>query len=136
MSGLNPGLTNQIANIASVHLVDINDDVINPATEDTLSTLTVRSTFSHGSKSSISTTAVQMKASSVPANNGVMVKADISNTGKVYVGSSSGVTNGSSDTTDGFQLNAGDGVVITVDNANDIWLIGSSAGQKVYWIAL
>lgn len=36
MGGLNPGLTNQIANIASVHLVDTNDDVINPATEDTL----------------------------------------------------------------------------------------------------
>lgn len=119
---LNPGLNNFSAS--------------GLATEATLDTLAVQPTFSHGAKSSIGTTAVQMKASSVPANNGVMVKADSANSGKVYVGSSSGVTNGSSDTTDGFQLSAGDGVVITIDNANDIWLIGSAAGQKVYWIAL
>lgn len=120
---LNPGLNNFTAS--------------GLATEATLDTLAVQATFSHGAKSSIGTSAVQMKASSVPANNGVMVKADIANTGIVYVGSSSSVTaGGTSDSTDGFQLNPGDGIVITVDNANDIYLIASVASQRVYWIAL
>jgi len=108
----------------------------NLATESTLLTLVVQTTFSHGAKSSIGTSAVQMKSSSVPCNNGVMIKASSTNTGIVYVGSSNAVTANTSDTTDGLPLSANDGIVITVDNANDIWLIASAASQKVFWIAL
>lgn len=98
---------------------------------DIASIIESQASFSCFAKSSITTTAVQLTASSVPANKGVLVKASNSNTGTVYVGASSSVTRGTVDATDGFELGAGEAVSLEANNANLIWLIGSAAGQRV-----
>ena len=90
--------------------------------------------FSTGAKSSVGTSAVQMTSSSVKAPLGVTVKAANNNSGTVYVGSSSSVTAGTADSTDGFELGPGESITILVDNTNKVWLIGSAAGQKVFYM--
>lgn len=92
-----------------------------------------------GAKSSIGTSAVLLTATSTPLTYGVGIKAAAANGGTVYVGFTSGVTANSADATDGYQLSAGDEVFIPktiTSNANTIYLIGSGAGQKVFYLAL
>jgi hypothetical protein len=91
--------------------------------------------FDHGRKSSISTLAVQITTTSTPCGRGVLVKAANANSGKVYVGNSD-VTNDSADGTDGFELASGEAVVVEIDNANKVYVIGSAAGQKVFWVTV
>mgnify|MGYP001586299131 CR=1 FL=1 len=91
--------------------------------------------FYHGAKSSIGVTAVQMLATDTKIQKGVVVKADNNNSGIVYVGKSASVTAGSADATDGFPLYPGDSVKLDVGNLNLVYLIGSAAGQKVFFIA-
>lgn len=98
---------------------------------DIASIIESQATFSCFAKSSISTTAVQLTSSSVPANKGVLIKASNSNTGTVYVGASSSVTRGTTDATDGLELGAGEAVTVEANNANLIYLIASAAGQRV-----
>ena len=95
-----------------------------------------QTTFTTGAKSSIGTTAVQMTTSSVPVSFGVLVKAATANSGRVYVGSSDAVTNGSADATDGFELKSGEGILLEVDNANRLYVIASASGQKVFWVGI
>jgi hypothetical protein len=88
-----------------------------------------------------STTAAQM-----PSVSGSMVrfKARDDNAGNVYIGYS-GVTkpNGSTDTTTGFPLDAGDdsgwvpfsSAVTSGDNLNDFYYICDNAGDDlIYWV--
>ena len=117
--------------IDPVGIKNAADTTVNPATEDTV---IAQATFDHGRKSSISTSAVQMTTVSFSAVKGVLVVADKDNSGKVYVGNSD-VTADTTDATDGIELNAGDAVVIPVDNPNKIYIIGSASGQKVFWLA-
>lgn len=92
-----------------------------------------RLSWSHGAKSSIGTSAVQMNVTSIPALNGVIIKAANLNTGIVYIGNSLSVTAGTVDATDGFELGAGESIQVSVNNVNSVFLIASGAGQKVYW---
>lgn len=94
-----------------------------------------QTSFATGSNSSIGTSAVQIIVASTPAKIGVTVKAANSNTGTVYVGNSAGVTAGTADATDGFELAGGESVVIDIDNVNKLYAIASAASQKVYWTA-
>lgn len=94
-----------------------------------------QTSFTTGSKSAIGTSAVQIIATSTPAKIGVVVKAANSNTGTVYIGNSTGVTAGTTDATDGFELAGGESVTIDIDNVNKLYAIGSASGQKVYWTA-
>lgn len=89
-----------------------------------------------GSKSSVGTSAVQMISTSTPTKYGVVVKAVNGNTGKIYVGFSSSVTNGSSDATDGFELGAGESIRCQISDVNVIYVIASTTGQKVSWISV
>lgn len=98
--------------------------------------LGVESSFSHGAKSSITTSAVQMVVSSTPATQGVLVKAALANTANVHVGGSASVTVNASDSTDGFELGAGESIVVPVNDANLIYLIAASGSQKVYWVVV
>lgn len=61
---------------------------------------------------------------------GVVVRADPSNTGNVYVGNS-GVT-----TSSGYLLAPGDAISIEIDNVNKVYVIADTANQKVYWIGV
>lgn len=92
-------------------------------------------TFDHGSKGSVGAAAVQIVATKTRCFRGVQVKADSSNTGVVYVGNSD-VTAGSAEATDGFPLSAGQGLFVPVQDAATVYVVGSSAGQKVYWVTV
>ena len=92
------------------------------------------STFDHGSKVTIPT-AVQLTASSVKCERGVTVKASAANSGIVYVGNSD-VTKGTVNSTDGFELSAGNSIFIEVNNVNKVYVLGSDVGNRVSWIAV
>lgn len=91
-------------------------------------------------KSSIGGTAVQLTSTSTPLTYGVQIVAAAANSGKVYIGLANTVTaGGTSDTTDGFELSAGASIFLPkvyVLDASDVWLIGSAAGQAVYFLPL
>lgn len=65
--------------------------------------------------------------------NGVVLKANPDNTGKVYIGGSD-VTAESASATDGFVLGPGEAKVVSmakIDTMADIYVLGSAAGQRV-----
>lgn len=94
----------------------------------------VQTALEHGSKASIGTTAVQLTTSSIPANNGVLIKASDNNAGVVYVGNSDVTASVAAPTTDGFPLNAGDSIFIEIDYADKIYLRADTASQVVSFI--
>lgn len=72
-----------------------------------------------------------------PCTRGVQIRAADANTGQVYVGAKSNVTTGTAaPTTDGYPLDAGEGVFLPVKDLNLVWVIGSAAGQafNVLWV--
>lgn len=95
-----------------------------------------RGSFFHGRKSGISTTAVQLTTTSNRCKRGIVVKAAVGNSGKVYVGSSLDVTADSADATDGFELSAGDSIMTETDDPSKLFLIASAPDQKVFWIGI
>lgn len=89
-----------------------------------------------GSLSSIGATALQLSGRSVRNRGGIRVKARASNsTNLVYVGGPS-VTAGTADGTDGYELAAGDEILLPVNQfrtVSDVYVIGSTTGLKVSW---
>lgn len=67
----------------------------------------------------------------------VLIKAVASNAGNVYVGTSSSVTkvDGSTDTTTGYELDAGQEVRLFVGNLNQVHYICDNAGDDLtyFW---
>ena len=88
-----------------------------------------------GSNLDIDTAAEQITSTSYPATVGVLFRADSGNSGVVYIGKST-VTSGTTASTDGFPLNAGDGVFLQVSNANLVYAIGSAVNQKIYFMVV
>ena len=88
-----------------------------------------------GSNLDIDTSAEQITSTSYPATVGVLFRADASNSGVVYLGKST-VTAGTTASTDGFPLSAGDGVFLQISNANLIYAIGSAVNQKIYFMVV
>ena len=74
------------------------------------------------------------RATATPTVRGVYVKADPTNTGVIYVGHSDVTTGATADATDGYRLSANEEVFISIDDANKVYVIGSAAGQAVYWL--
>ncbi len=91
--------------------------------------------FDHGRKSAIGTTAVQLTVTSTHAPRGVQLKASVANSGTVYVGNSD-VTAGAADATDGFPLGAGEALFVPIDDPSKIYLVGTSAGQIVFFVVV
>ena len=87
-----------------------------------------------GAKSAIGTSAVQLTTIEHHCLNGISITADKDNSGTVYVGLS-GITAGTVDATDGIPLEAKDSVFIEIEDIRKIYVIGSAAGQKVWWLA-
>ena len=110
---------------------------IDPTTKRVLTDATQapETSFDHGSNLDIDTTAEQITTTSMTANRGVIVVADPGNTGVVYLGNSD-VTAGTTDSTDGIPLNAGEGVFIEINNANKIYAIASAVDQKVFFLVV
>lgn len=114
-------------------VLPVGEELAQAGKQDTIATNTgTQTSFDHGSKSAIGTTAVQMTTTSVVAKKGVLVKAANANTGTVYVGNSD-VTAGGTDATDGMELGAGEWTMVEVNNVNLIYLIASGVGQKVFF---
>ena len=81
-----------------------------------------------------SATAAQMP--NVPCNM-ARLKARDDNAGNVYIGGA-GVTlpDGTTDITTGFMLDAGDEILLQVDNLNRLYRICDNAGDDLTYIAL
>lgn len=91
-----------------------------------------QTSFEHIAKSSIGTSAVQLITSSFPAVRGVLIKAadDNAASSRIAVGNSD-VTYRLADATDGYELGPNSEVFIPIDNANKIYLRGSTTGLRV-----
>lgn len=74
-------------------------------------------------------TAVQ--GSDVDLINGVYIRALAGNAGVVYVGN-----DGAGDVTsaNGFELSAGDFIIIQVRNLSDLWFDAATGGDKLCWM--
>jgi hypothetical protein len=78
-----------------------------------------------------------------PVKTGVQLKADIGNSGTIFVGYANTVTAGTNGATDGMQLSAGNSYFVPAikiqdagggpPDAQNIWIIGSTTGPKVYF---
>ena len=91
----------------------------------------------HGSLGSIGATALQLTATSRKLAQGVTVKADAGNAGNFIFVGLIGVTAGiSAPTTDGFKLAAGQEIEIPIDDPSKIYVIGSTTGLAVSWVAV
>jgi len=79
----------------------------------------------------VTTAGTEVQGSNVPLDNGVYIKALNGNTGKVYVGNNgSGVVSA----TTGFELDAGQVVIVSVANLNELWFDAATNGDKFCWI--
>lgn len=78
----------------------------------------------------VGTAAVQLPARHQPTK-GALVKALSTNTGIVYVGHDINVT-----AANGFELTANQSIELEVESTDDIYVIGSAAGQVVCVAAL
>lgn len=87
-----------------------------------------------GAKSNIPTaSAAQISTADVPVRYGVQVKAADANTGNIYVGGV-GITAGTADATDGFELASGESILVPVTNVDKVYVIASASGQKAFWM--
>lgn len=78
------------------------------------------------------TSAGKLADNPVALATGLLIKADDANTGQIYIRydeDASTVTADAGNTTSGFRLNAGQGVLIDIDTPDKVWLIASGAGQ-------
>lgn len=106
------------------------------ARQDTqTSYLAPQSVFDHGSLINITTAALTLGAS-FTCKVGVLVKASVNNTARVWTGNSD-VTAESTVTTDGFELAAGESIFIAIDSPSKIFLCGeTSTAQRVSYTCL
>lgn len=106
-----------------------------PSTGDVDVLSSVSSALDHGSNLDIDTTAEQITSTSFSCKFGLTLKADITNTGIIYIGNSD-VTAGTTAATDGFPLSAGETLTLEVNNSNIPYAIASANNQKLYWIGV
>ena len=119
----------QLTESPTIEIGDINDITGTIADKDRKIISRVSSTINYG-QVTVGTTAVQLTSTSTPLNFGIVVKADSANTGKIYVGDSS-VT-----TTNGYVLEAGEGISFEIDDVSKVYVVADTDNQKVYWIGV
>lgn len=135
-----PSLQN-ISGTIQAHVLSGSIDIRSSAlptgasTEVTLAKLPAQGTFYHGRKSSIGTTPVQIGTLTVPIKLGVLVKAAYSNYAKIYLGNSN-ATADAADTTSGFELIAGESILVKINRVDKVYVISSGTNQKAFWEAI
>lgn len=92
----------------------------------------VSSSVITGSKTTVANTAVPLVTGSVPTTKGVIVKSANANSENIYVGPST-VTPGTTSSTDGFELFAGESLTIPVDDVSKIYVNSTYSGMKIFW---
>jgi len=89
-------------------------------------------TIRHGSTSAVvASTAYQLPSAVCKS---VAVKAGDGNTNEIYVGGSTVTASGGA--TDGYRLNAGQGISFRFSNANVIYYAAQTAGDWIHYVAL
>jgi hypothetical protein len=79
----------------------------------------------------VTTAGTEVQGTDVKTPNGVFIKALAGNTGVVYVGNDGA---GAVASTTGFQLSAGDVILVQVSNLRDLWFDSASNGDKFCWL--
>lgn len=95
--------------------------------ESVAASLGSRSAIAYG-QVEVGTTAIALPSQTIPSGFHLVVKALSTNGAAVYVGDSN------VSTSNGFELSAGEAVVLRVDNANVVYVVAASGTQKVCWI--
>jgi len=112
---------------------------VNPVTGrllvDSISAGVSSAVFDTGSNLDVDTVAEQLVAASMPAIRGVLMATPVANTGVIYVGNAD-VTAGTTDATDGIPINAGETLFLEIDDANKLYVIGSAANQKIFYVVI
>ena len=124
-----------ISNISSINtntaiLSTINDRLGSGKISAQISEILKPTALYSGYKDLTTTTSV-LVTSSTKVRSGVHLKAPLSNTATIYVGSSIL----SSSVTSGFPLEPGESIYIEIDNLNKIYAVSSSGSQKINYIA-
>lgn len=89
----------------------------------------------HGSLGAIGATALQLIATATPLVRGIQIRADDGNAANfVYVGLAAVTAGIGAAATDGYKLKAGESVVVPIDDASKIYVVGSTTGLAVSWI--
>ena len=91
--------------------------------------------FDHGANGDVDTIAEQLTTTKIAPTIGILIKASNTNTGIIYVGNSD-VTAGSADATDGFELNAGESLLIEGRDISEIYVIASAVNQRVSYLII
>ena len=91
--------------------------------------------FNHGANGDVDTTAEQLITTSVAPSIGIIVKASNANTGIIYIGNSN-VTAGTNDATDGFELNAGESLMVEARDADEVYVRASAVNQRVSFLVV
>jgi hypothetical protein len=81
-------------------------------------------------KVTIGATAARVEATGRVPCKFIWIRADSSNTGSIYFGSSTVVTNASAG---GAFLNAGESIILSISDPYDLYCVGSAAGQIFYY---
>lgn len=88
----------------------------------------VASRFETGQRT-VGTEVVRLVETVTPVTRGVQIKAAATNVVNVAVGQDSSLT-----TETGFQLAAGEGLLIKVNDAQKVFVVAAAAGQKVEYV--
>jgi len=79
----------------------------------------------------VTTAGTAVQGSDVQNDAGFFVRALAGNAGVAYVGN-----NGSGDvsSSNGYELSAGDQILLSVDNLKDLWFDAANNGDKLCWL--
>lgn len=79
----------------------------------------------------VTTAGTAVNGSDVDTPNGVFIRALAANAGVVYVGNDGA---GDVSSSNGYQLSAGDQIIVMVGNLKDLWFDSASNGDKICWL--
>ncbi len=79
----------------------------------------------------VGTSVVRITTVPVELFTGVNIRASGNNTGIIYIGFLDSLT-----TSNGFPLNANDGISVPVPTLNLIYLISDTVSQNIFWLAM
>lgn len=131
---INVRMTNGKQFIESLHSINANNgqlanllkEINNKTSSSSGATDTTPTIFASG-RTTVTTAGTQVQLSSNECKS-ITVKALITNTGKIYVGGSD------VDSTNGFELNAGESMSIEISNTDKVWIDSSIDAQGVSYI--
>lgn len=111
-----------IKNINSAAVSGVNFSVVAP---------NITTTTAVNGRITVTTAGTAVQGTSTTLTNGVFIKALAANTGKVYVGNDG---NGDVTSTTGYEMSAGEWVVIQVANLNVLWFDANVNGEGFCWL--